>query len=377
MKYFIIAGEASGDLYGSYIARQIKSLDQSAKIKAWGGDLMASEGVEIEKHIRELAFMGFVEVVANLRTIKKNFKKCKKDILSFNPDMIIFVDYPGFNIRISKWTKKQGFRSVYFISPTVWAWKASRVYKIRDNNEGIVCILPFEKDFYAKFGIEVQYFGHPLAEIIENYRPLNSQDFRKKNKLDDKPIIAILPGSRQQELKHILPEILPVIPKFPEYNFVIAATHNLPEKLYESLTKNHKISIIYDQTYDLMANSVAGLIKSGTSTLEAALFNLPQVVCYKANPISVAIAKRLAKVKYISLVNIILDKLVVTELIQNELTPDNVEKQLKKILYNDEILHSIKENYIYLHKILNQPRIFFNVAKYIVSLTLNEKEKIL
>ncbi len=375
MKYFIIAGEASGDLYGSHIARHIKSLDQSAEIKGWGGDLMAYEGVNIQKHIRELAFMGFVEVLANLRTIKKNFKKCKNDILAFNPDIIIFVDYPGFNIRISKWTKKQGFKSVYFISPTVWAWKSNRVYKLRDNNEGIVCILPFEKEFYAKFGIEVQYFGHPLAEIISNYSTQNGDEFRKQHNLDEKPIIAILPGSRKQELKHILPEILPIIPKFPEYNFVIAATHNLPEELYKSLTKNHKVSIIFNQTYDLLANSVAGLIKSGTSTLEAALFNLPQVVCYKANPISVAIAKMLAKVKYISLVNIILNKLIVMELIQNELTPDNVEKQLKKILYNDDILHSIKENYIYLHKILNQPGIFQNVANYIVSLTLNEKEK--
>ncbi|MCK9254577.1 MAG: lipid-A-disaccharide synthase [Bacteroidales bacterium] len=363
MKYFIIAGEASGDLHGSHLIKEIKLLKPNSEIQAWGGDLMQEQGAEIKKHIKQLAFMGFVEVLQNIRTIQKNFKLCKKQIKKFNPHTVIFIDYPGFNLRMAKWVKKQGYKSVYFISPNVWAWKASRVYKIRDYIDQMIVILPFEKDFYKKYGVEVKYFGHPLMDAIKNHRKTSFEEFCNENNLNQKPKIALLPGSRKQEIKHILPIISEIVDDFPDYEFVIAGTSTIPIELYKQNLKTENIKIIFGKTYDILSHSTAGLIKSGTSTLEAALFDLPQVVCYKGGKISVAIAKLVANVKYISLVNLILDKASVKELIQNDLNKQNLIIELQNILPKGERNTAIKKDYAKLFELLDSKDIYKNIAR--------------
>jgi lipid-A-disaccharide synthase len=363
MKYFIIAGEASGDLHGSHLIKEIKLFKPNAEIQAWGGNLMQEQGAVIKKHINELAFMGFVEVLENLRTILKNFKLCKKQIKEFNPDTVIFIDYPGFNLRMAKWVKKNNYKSVYFISPNVWAWKSSRAYKIRDYIDQMIVILPFEKEFYKKYGIEVKYFGHPLMDAIKNHKKTSFEEFCTENNLSNKPKIAVLPGSRKQEIKHILPIMTEIVDKFPEYEFVIAGTSTIPIDLYKQNIKSENVKLLFGKTYDILANSTAGLIKSGTSTLEAALFDLPQVVCYKGGKISVAIAKIVAKVKYISLVNLILDKPSVKELIQNDLNKDNLIQELNKILPKGENYQAIKADYNELFELLDSKDIYKNIAR--------------
>ncbi len=363
MKYFIISGEASGDLHGSHLVKELKILKPNAKIQAWGGDLMQKQGVEIKKHINELAFMGFVEVLQNIRTINKNFKLCKKHIQDFKPDTVIFIDYPGFNLRMAKWVKKAGYKSVYFISPNVWAWKASRVYKIRDFIDEMIVILPFEKEFYKKYGVEVKYFGHPLIDAVKNHENASFEDFCKENNLNNKPKIALLPGSRKQEIKHILPIMSEIANYFPDYEFIIAGSSLIPKKLYEENIKCDEIKLLFGKTYDILAHSKAGLIKSGTSTLEAALFNVPQIVCYKGGAISVAIAKFVANVKYISLVNLILDKPAVKELIQKNLNKENLISELTEILKFENRFEEIKEDYSNLFNMLNSDGIYKKIAQ--------------
>lgn len=363
MKYFILAGEASGDLHGSHLVEQIKIIDVNAQFEGWGGDLLIKQGVNVKKHIRELAFMGFVEVLQNIRTIQKNFKLCKQQILDYKPDAVIFVDYPGFNLRIAKWVKSNRIKSLYFISPNVWAWKANRVYKVRDFVDKMYVILPFEKEFYAKYGIEVEYFGHPLVDIANNYKKKTAEEFRKEHNLDDRPIIAMMAGSRKQEIKHMLPIMAETSLNFPEYNFIITGAPAIDEGFYAQILQQSDIKLIYGQTYEILSHSVAGMITSGTATLEAALFGLPQVVCYKGGAVSVAIARFVANVKYISLVNLILDKTAIKELIQKELNVIKLTEELKYILPDGKNNQSIKENYIYLYKQLNQPGIYKNIAE--------------
>lgn len=345
MKYYIIAGEASGDLHGSNLIKSLQKIDSQAIIHAWGGDLMAETGVTLRKHYRDLAFMGFVEVVKNIRTILNNIYFCKKDILAFQPDVIIFIDYPGFNLRIAKWAKQKGMRTFYYISPQIWAWHTSRVHGIKATIDRMFCILPFEKDFYKKYDYEVDYVGHPLLDVIEN-RPFDAH-FRKRNALTDKPIIALMPGSRRQEILIMLPLMLSVIKSsvyFDDYQFVIAAAPSQPLGFYHHILNVHfgelsdRLQIVEGQTYDLLQNATAALVKSGTSTLETALFGVPEVVCYKGNHISYAIAKQVIKVKYISLVNLIADKMVVKELIQDNLNTENLKKELIQILENQTII---------------------------------------
>ncbi len=372
MKYFIIAGEASGDLHGSHLAEQIKLIDREAEFEGWGGDLLQKQGMNVRKHIRELAFMGFVEVLQNLATIKKNFKLCKQQILDFKPDAVIFVDYPGFNLRMAKWVKEKGFKSLYFISPNVWAWKAGRVYKIRDYVDRMYTILPFEKEFYAKYGVGVEYFGHPLVDIANNYKKKSIEEFRIANGLNQNPVIALMAGSRRQEIKHMLPVMAEVALKFPDYNFIITGAPAIEQDFYDEILKESKIKVIFGQTYEILSHSVAGLITSGTATLEAALFGLPQVVCYKGGKVSVAIARFVANVKYISLVNLILDKPAVKELIQNDLTVGNLVAELKNILPEGKNLRSIKENYISLYNELNQPGIYKRIAENMLTKVMNE-----
>ncbi len=349
MKYYIIAGEASGDLHGSNLIKQIHLLDKNAEVRCWGGDLMEQAGANLVKHYRDLAFMGFIEVVINLTTILQNIKYCKQDILSYQPDVIIFIDYPGFNIEIAKWGKKQNFKQVYYISPQVWAWKEKRVKTIKECVHRMLVILPFEKDYYLKFDYKVDYVGHPLIEVIE--------DFKKKD--DQKPltagkkIIALLPGSRKQEIAKKLPVMLQVSKHFPSYQFIVARAPGLEADFYETfMTPYHNVSAVGNQTYNLLNQAIAALVTSGTATLETALFQVPQVVCYKGNPISYEIAKRVIKVKYISLVNLIMDKPIVKELIQHEMTVDNCSGELHLILENSERRKNMLSDYAMLHTLL-------------------------
>lgn len=333
MKYYIIAGEASGDLHGSNLMKAIFKKDPHAEIRFWGGDLMQEAGGTLVKHYRELAFMGFAEVVMNLKTILNNIKLCKADILKFKPDVIIFIDYPGFNMRIAKWAKEIGIPTHYYISPQIWAWKENRIKAIKRDVDFMYVILPFEKDFYEKkHGFPVEFVGHPLIDAIHNRQHVDEASFRKEFDLDDKPIIALLPGSRKQEISKMLTEMLAVVKDFPAYQFVIAGAPSQEYAFYKQFLKDQNIHFISNRTYDLLSIASAALVTSGTATLETALFKVPEVVCYKGNWISYQIAKRIITLKYISLVNLIMDKEVVTELIQGECNPKRIKKELHKIL---------------------------------------------
>ena len=354
MKYYIIAGEASGDLHGSNLIRALKRTDSSAAFRAWGGDMMQDAGADIVKHYRDLAFMGFVEVVMNLRTILSNLTFCKEDILRYKPDALILIDYPGFNLRIAKWAKEQGLKIIYYISPQVWAWKENRVKTIKQCVDKMLVILPFEKDFYKKWHYEVTYVGHPLVEVIDDYKKTpadaNSELYRIQ-----KPVIALLPGSRKQEILKKLPVMLEVSKQFSDYQFVVAKAPGQEDSFYEALLAAYtNVQSVSGKTYDLLRHAKAALVTSGTATLETALFAVPEVVCYKGSPISYAIAKRVIKIKYISLVNLIMDKPVVKELIQHELTVTNAAKELNDILNNPERKLQLASDYKQLHDILSQ-----------------------
>ena len=350
MRYYIIAGEASGDLHGSNLVKEIKKLDGQANIRCWGGDMMEQAGAVLVKHYRDLAFMGFIEVIRNLPVILKNLKFCKEDILQFQPDVLVLIDYPGFNLRIAAWAKPQGIKIVYYISPQVWAWKENRVKKIKLFVDKMLVILPFEKEFYKKWDYEVAYVGHPLIEVIEN-----AQSAIPAKNFSDKPIIALLPGSRQQEILKKLPVMLEVSKYFPEYQFIVAKAPGQEHGFYESLLKPYSnVSSVRNETYSLLMQSKAALVTSGTATLETALFGVPEVVCYKANNVSYQIAKRLIKVKYISLVNLIMDKLVVKELIQDELNPENLRRELNEILTNSTRIAQLQQDYHDLKQQLNE-----------------------
>ncbi|RDY59361.1 lipid-A-disaccharide synthase [Flagellimonas nanhaiensis] len=333
MKYYIIAGEASGDLHGSNLIKALKKEDKEAQIRCWGGDLMQQAGGELAKHYKEMAFMGFLEVIKNIPTIFKNIAFCKEDIQKFNPDLIIFIDFSGFNLRIAKWAKQQGFKTNYYISPQIWASREGRIKKIKRDIDNMYVILPFEKDFYEKkHDYPVHFVGHPLIDAIENTTIVEEAAFRSENNLDPtKPIIALLPGSRRQEVQKMLAVMLSVQEDFSEYQFVIAGAPSLPDSFYKSFLSGN-VGFVSNQTYSLLKHSHAALVTSGTATLETALFEIPQVVCYKGNWISYQIAKRIITLDFISLVNLIMDKEVVKELIQNELTTENLKIELSKII---------------------------------------------
>ena len=333
MKYYIISGEASGDLHGSNLMKAIYRHDPQAEVRFWGGDLMQSVGGTMVKHIRDLAIMGIVEVVAHLRTVLANIRLCKQDILAYNPDAVIFIDYPGFNLRIAKFTHSHGFKNFYYISPQVWAWKKGRIKTMRRVLDKMFVILPFEKPFYDKYGVEnVEYVGHPLLDAVANFNEGHTADeFRRQHNLDDRPIIALMPGSRKMELRKMMPTMADLASRHPEYNFVIAGMTLLGDSFYKPFLTSENVTLVYNQTYLLLQSAFAGVITSGTATLEAALFHLPQVVCYRANALTVAFAKRFAKVEYISLVNLIANKPVVRELIQEDLNKNTLETEFSKI----------------------------------------------
>jgi len=362
MKFYIIAGEASGDLHGSNLIRELKKKDPSATFRCWGGDKMEAAGATLVKHYRELAFMGFMEVLMNLGAILKNLRFCKKDILQYRPDAIILVDYPGFNLPIAKWAKEKGFpkapgiRIIYYISPQVWAWKEKRVTDIKKYVDKMLVILPFEKAFYKKWDYEVEYVGHPLVEVVEDYKRSRVQ-YPVSGILKHTPlnVIALLPGSRKQEILKKLPVMLEVAKQFPAYQFFVAKAPSVEEAFYTSLMMPYSnVSAVDNRTYDLLTRSRAALVTSGTATLETALFAVPQVICYKGNAISYQIAKRLIKIKYIGLVNLIMDKEVVKELIQDELTVEKLRYELNELLTNRAKQEQVKEDYASLKEILSK-----------------------
>jgi len=333
MKYYIIAGEASGDLHGSNLMKALYKEDPAADIRFWGGDLMQNVGGTIVKHYSELAFMGFVEVVMNLNTILNNIKICKSDIEKFSPDVIIFIDYPGFNMRIAKWAKLKGIKTHYYIAPQIWAWKENRIKAVKRDFDKLFVILPFEKDFFeVKHQFPVDFVGHPLIDAIHNRIKTEGVTFRKANDLDEKPIIAILPGSRKQEISKMLSVMLSIVTDFPEYQFVIAGAPSQEYQFYKPFLTKKNVKFISNKTYDLLSIATAALVTSGTATLETALFKVPEVVCYKGSWISYQIAKRVITLKYISLVNLIMDEEVVTELIQDKFNSKNLKQELSKLL---------------------------------------------
>lgn len=353
MKYYIIAGEASGDLHASNLMKEMKIQDTSATFRCWGGDLMEDQGGHLVKHYRELAFMGFIEVIANLSTIMKNIGFCKNDILSYRPDAVILVDYPGFNLRIAEFAHNEGFKVFYYISPQVWAWKKSRVHKIKKFVDRMFVILPFEKDFYANYDYDVEFVGHPLLDMIIALPENDSEKFKKKNQIGEKSVIALLPGSRKQEINTILPIMVSVASDFPNYNFIIAGAPSIDKSLYQPFLETENVEIVYGQTHELLQNAYAALVTSGTATLETALFNVPEVVCYKGSYISYQIAKRVVDkkiIKYISLVNLVMDKEIVRELIQDDLNRNNLKNELILIIENSENRDRILLEYIALKK---------------------------
>ncbi|MES2851222.1 MAG: lipid-A-disaccharide synthase [Bacteroidota bacterium] len=348
MKYYVIAGEASGDLHGSNLIKEIKLLDANAGFRCWGGDKMQEAGATLVKHYRELAFMGFIEVLKNLKTILRNLDLCKKDILAHKPDALILIDYPGFNLRIAKWAKQQGLKVIYYISPQVWAWKEGRVKAIKRDVDKMLVILPFEKEFYKKWDYEVEYVGHPLVNVIDN--------FSAHEKLfSGKDVIALLPGSRKQEILKKLPIMLEASKNFPQHYFVIAKAPGIEESFYNDLLSPYSnVSFVVNKTYQLLSESKAALVTSGTATLETALFAVPEVICYKGGNISYQIAKRLIKIKYICLVNLIMDKEVVKELIQDELTVENITKELDQILSDPQKQQQLQKDYTSLRELLSR-----------------------
>ncbi|MFK7946080.1 MAG: lipid-A-disaccharide synthase [Saprospiraceae bacterium] len=338
MKYFIIAGEASGDLHGSNLVKALRKQEPNCEIVCWGGDLMEAAGATLLQHYRRTSFMGFLEVLKNLRTILGAIRACKNDIEREQPNTLILIDFPGFNFRIAEWAKPKGLKILYYISPQLWAWKENRIKKVKRDIDRMFVILPFEKDFYKKHNYEVDFVGHPLLDVTENFKA--TPNFKSTHQLDNRPIIALLPGSRKQEIENMLSKMLAMVDKFTDYQFIIAAAPSQSLDFYDAIisknnlknTVKNNIKIIQNQTYDILNIAEAALVTSGTATLETALFNVPQVVCYKGSSISYYIAKQLVKIKYISLVNLIADKPLVTELIQNEFTIDNLEKELIDIL---------------------------------------------
>jgi lipid-A-disaccharide synthase len=339
MKYYIIAGEASGDLHGSRLIQAIKKNDEGADIRAWGGDKMEAAGAKLIKHYRDLAFMGFAEVISNLPTIMANMKFCKSDITTFNPDVVIFIDYPGFNLPIAKFAKAKGYKTAYYISPQIWAWKEKRIHTIKRVVDKMMVILPFEKTFYEKWNFPVDYVGHPLIEIIDQYQlEINKEKIQNTLGINKaKKVVALLPGSRKQEITKKLPIMLEASKDFPDVQFIVGQAPAITDEFIQSFTNKYQnVTVLKNKTYDLLSIADAALVTSGTATLETALFRVPEIVCYKGSPISYAIAKKLIKVKYISLVNLIMDKQIVKELIQEELTTKNIKSELTELLFNEQ-----------------------------------------
>lgn len=354
MKYYIIAGEASGDLHASNLMKELALLDPQAQFRCWGGDLMQAAGGELVKHYSSLAFMGFTEVLLNLRTILSNLAFCKKDIETYNPDVLILVDYPGFNLRVAKFAHQKGFKVFYYISPQIWAWKQSRVHDIKRFVDRMFVILPFEKDFYARHGMEVDFVGHPLHDAIAGDKTLAiaADDFKEKHQFGDKPVVALLPGSRKQEIERVLPVMLSVIPDFNDFQFVVAGVSSVGDGFYDKFQLAGNVKIVFDTTRVLLRNSEAALVTSGTATLESAMLGIPEVVCYKGGQLSYLIARQLIKIPFISLVNLIAGREIVKELIQDELNRASLSRELSRILPGQDGRKIMLGDYTEMNKML-------------------------
>ncbi len=346
MKYYIIAGEASGDLHAANLVAELKKKDRNAEFRGCGGDRMKAQGVELVKHYRMMAYMGFVEVAVNLRKVLRNISQTKKDLIAYKPDAVILVDYPGFNFRIAKFAHEKGLKVLYYISPQLWAWKRRRVKKVEKSVDKMLVILPFEEEFYKRYGIDVTYVGNPLLDELAKFGTANRSIFLRRNSLGEKrEIIALLPGSRKQEVKRMLPVMLKVVPRFPDYQFVVAGVSSIEKDLYKNIMGNADVFFVENQTYELLQNSSAALVTSGTATLETALLTVPEVVCYKATGLSYRLAKIMIKVKYISLVNLVMDREVVKELIQWDLNEDNLVAELELLLHDGKRQRQLLEDY--------------------------------
>ena len=367
MKYYLVTGEASGDLHGANLVKALKEHDPNAVFRYYGGELMQAEGGELVKHYADMAFMGFIEVVANLRTILANLKACKNDIAEWQPDVLILIDFPGFNLKIAEFAKKQGLLVCYYISPKVWAWNQKRVLKIKRIVDHMFCILPFEVDFYKSWGMDVDYIGNPLLDAISAFEP--DKNFIAKNNLEGKKIIALLPGSRKQEICRLLPEMAGLVDKFPEYQFVIAGAPTFNADYYTEFTGGKTIPVVFNATYHLLSNAEAAVVASGTATLETALFHVPQVVVYKGHPISIGIARMVVKIKFISLVNLIMDSGVVKELIQEDCSTQKIGEELHSIVSDKAYRQKMLDNYNQLDERMGKPGASAKAAGLIVKYT--------
>lgn len=363
MKYYLVAGEASGDLHGANLMKALKIEDQNADFRYFGGDKMKAEGGELVKHYADMAFMGFTEVVLNLQTILRNMRACKADILAYQPDTLVLIDFPGFNLKIAEFAKKKGIRVCYYISPKIWAWNQKRVLKIKRDVDQMYCILPFEVDFYKKWGMEVHYVGNPLLDEKAQFTP--DLNFRAHQDLGDQKIIALLPGSRKQEIERLLPDMLTITEKFPTYQFVIAAAPTFSPEYYHQFIGDKKVKLVFSQTYNLLQNAHAALVASGTATLETALFSVPQVVLYRGGAISVGIARMVIKIRFISLVNLIMDRKVVTELIQQDCNTEKIATHLSVIAEGVE-RDKMLADYVELNAIMGSAGASERVAKLMV-----------
>lgn len=369
MKYYIIAGEASGDLHAANLMAEIQKKDPNAEFRAWGGDMMKKQGATLVKHYRHTAFMGFAEVAVNLRSVIRNIAECKRDLKAYHPDVVILVDYPGFNLRIAKFACKNHFKVCYYISPQIWAWKRHRVYKIKKYVNKMLVILPFEETFYNQYGVNVAFVGHPLLDALDKMELTPRRIFVRRNNLSEKrEIIALLPGSRKQEVERMLPVMLKVIPQFPQYQFVIAGMSSIDKQVYVNLIGDKDVRMVENQTYDLLQNASAALVTSGTATLETALLSVPEVVCYKSSQISYRIAKSLIKVRYISLVNLIMDREVVKELIQGDFNEKNLTKELNRLLTDPKKQRGLLEDLDVLKDRLGQSGASEKAADYILAM---------
>ena len=368
MKYYLVAGEASGDLHGANLMKALKIEDQDADFRYFGGDKMEAEGGKLVKHYAEMAFMGFTEVVMNLRTILRNMKACKADILAYQPDTLVLIDFPGFNLKIAEFAKKKGIKVCYYISPKIWAWNQKRVLKIKRDIDQMYCILPFEVDFYKKWGMDVHYVGNPLLDEKAQFTP--DLDFRTHQELNEQKIIALLPGSRKQEIERLLPDMLSITAKFPDYQFVIAAAPTFTPAYYHQFIGDKKVKLVFAQTYNLLEYAHAALVASGTATLETALFSVPQVVLYRGGAISVGIAKLVVKIRYISLVNLIMDRKIVTELIQEDCNTEKITTELNALVEGEE-RNKMLVNYDELNLLMGNAGASERTAKLIVSFLNN------
>ena len=371
MRYYLVAGEASGDLHGANLMKALKEKDADAAFRFFGGDLMLAEGGELIKHYADMAFMGFIEVAGNLNTILKNLKFCKQDIAAWQPDVLVLIDFPGFNLKIAEFAKKKELLVCYYISPKVWAWNQKRVLRIKRVVDHLFCILPFEVDFYKSWGMEVDYVGNPLLDAVAAFKA--DDNFRTHNKLSDKKIIALLPGSRRQEISRLLPEMISVMKKFPDHQFVIAGAPSFNREYYDEFIGDASVPVVFSATYDLLSNADAAIVASGTATLETALFNVPQVVVYKGHPVSIGIGRMVIKIRFISLVNLIMDSEVVKELIQQDSSPQNIGAELDQIVNNKTYRQKMLSSYDELDVRMGKPGASAKTAGLIISYTQKNK----